>query len=201
MSGISQSSGQLVWEELLSAAEIAEWARSRKQPRKLWRVDGASQPGVYRFIFPKDKTCYVGVAGHFGRRLRDHICPRVGRRPEDATKNVYGWSVRGAIQNSLGECSLQRLKIEGDVNFCGLTINQHDLDDLFVRLLVENWAILYSEQLDGLRPRNRDIRAGIHQGTKDFLRQGRGGVNLVSPRGRKWIGNLTSGTALKGARL
>jgi hypothetical protein len=89
---------------------------------------------------------------------------------EDSAKSVSGWSVRGAIQNSLKHCYLQQLAIEGAVRICGVVLNQNDLDDLFARFLLENWAILHSERIDKLRPRNRDIPTGIHQGTKDFHR-------------------------------
>jgi hypothetical protein len=176
MKSPSQSNGQLVWQELLSPNEIEEWAVSRKQPRKLWRVDGVSRPGVYRFVFPKDRSCYIGVAGHFGRRLHDHICPRASQQSKGDTKKVYGWSVRGGIEDSLGECYLQHLTIEGAVRICGVVISQHDIDDFFARLLLENWAILHSERIDKLRPRNRDIPTGIQQGTKDFLRLAKGNV-------------------------
>src|ERR1035441_8019767 len=169
-----QSCKNLVWREILSSREIAEWAKSRKQPRKLWRIDGVSWPGVYRFVFPEDRSCYIGIANHFGTRLHDHICPRINQTSEDSAKNVSGWSVRGAIQNSLGKCYLEYLIIEGAINMCGVELNQHSFDDLFARLLLENWAIFQSEQhkeqIDNLYPRNRDIRTGIHPGTK-HLRQ------------------------------
>ena len=199
MNASSPSNGNLVWHELLSPDEMEEWAASRKQPRKLWRVDGVSQPGVYRFIFPGDKSCYVGVAGHFGERLHDHICPRISQQSEDNTETMYGWSVRGAIQNSLGQYYLQRLTIEGAVNICGVVLNQHSLDDLFARLLLENWAVLYSERFETLRPRNRDIPTGIHQSTKDFLYPAQG--NIVSPPGKEWIGNRVRPRRFERARL
>jgi hypothetical protein len=106
------------------------------------------------------------------------------RRPYE---KVYGCSVRGAIQNSLGQCYLQRLTIEGAVKICGVILNQHSLDDHFARLLLENWAILHSERFQNLRPLNRDIPTGIHQSTKDFLRLAKG--NIVNPSGIEWIGN------------
>jgi len=176
MSGPPQSNGKLVWQELLSAKEIEEWATSRKQPRKLWRTDGNSQSGVYRFIFPDDQSCYIGVAGHFGTRLRDHICPRGGQQSKGSKKVVSGWSVRGAIQNSLGKCYLQYLTIEGAVEVCGVFINQHDFDDFPARLILENWAILHSERVEKLRLLNRDIRTGMQQSTKDFFRGAKGNI-------------------------
>jgi hypothetical protein len=182
MNGPSQS-GQLVWLELLSPKEIEDWAVSRKQPRKLWRVGGISRPGVYRFVFPEDRSCYIGVAGHFGTRLRDHICARINQDSEGYTKVGYGWSVRGAIQNSLGQCYLQQLRIQGAVRICGVVLNQHSLDDLFARLLLENWVILHSERIEKLRPRNRDIPTGIQQDLKDDLRPAVGNIVKVGRHG------------------
>jgi hypothetical protein len=83
---------------------------------------------------------------------------------------VSGSFVRGAIQNSLGKCHLQYLTIEGSVDMCGVKLNQHSFEDYFSRLLLENWAIFHAERFENLRPLNRFIRTGIHQGTKDFLR-------------------------------
>jgi hypothetical protein len=183
MSGPSQPDGKLVWQELLSAKGIEEWAVSRKQPRKLWRVGGISQPGVYRLVFPEDRSCYIGVAGHFGTRLHDHICPKTNQESEHPAKNVSGWSVRGAIHNSLGKCHLQYLTIEGSVNMCGVKLNQHSFEDYFSRLLLENWAIFHAERFEELRPLNRDIVTGIHQGTKDFLRLAKGNIVKVDRRG------------------
>jgi hypothetical protein len=183
MSGPPQSDGQLVWQELLSPKEIEEWAVSRKQPRKLWRVDGVSRPGVYRFIFPEDQSCYIGVAGHFGRRLHDHICPKSNQEPNPSAKMKSGWSVRGAIQNSLGKCCLQYLTIEGSVNMCGVKLNQHSFEDYFSRLLLENWAIFHAERFEEQRPLNRDIVVGIHQGTKDLRRMGKSATEKALRRG------------------
>lgn len=183
MIGPQQSYKKLVWQKLLSPNEIAEWARSRKQPRKLWRVGGVSRPGVYRFVFPEDQSCYIGVAGHFGTRLHDHICPRINQRSEDSAQNLSGWSLRGAIQDSLGKCYLEFLTIESAVNMCGVELNQHSFDDLFARLLLESWAIFHSEQIDKLRWRNRDIRTGIHQGTKDFRRMAKSETKKALRRG------------------
>ena len=187
MSSPSQSSGKLVWQEFLSPKEIAEWAKSRKQPRKLWRVDGVSRPGVYRFIFPEDQSCYIGVGGHFGRRLHDHICPKNNQEPNFPAKVMSGWSVRGAIQNSLGKCHLQCLTLERSVNMCGVKLNQHSFEDYFARLLLENWAIFHAERIEGLRPLNRDIPTGIHQGTKDFLHLAKGNVFKAGRHGMERI--------------
>ncbi len=107
MSSPAQPNGKLVWRELLSSKEIEEWAMSREQPRKLWRVDGLSIPGVYR----------------------------------------------------------------------------HSFDDFPARLLLENWAILHSERFEKMRPRNRDIPTGIHQGTKNFFRPAKGNIAKVGRHG------------------
>ena len=100
MNGPAPSFGKLVWQELLSSKEIAEWAKSRKQPRKLWRIGDVSRPGVYRFVFPEDRSCYVGVAGHVGARLRDHVCPKVDQEPNGTAElSLDGWfAVRFRIQ-------------------------------------------------------------------------------------------------------
>jgi hypothetical protein len=184
VSSPAQPNGKLVWRELLSSKEIEEWAMSREQPRKLWRVDGVSIPGVYRFVFPEDLSCYIGVAGDFGTRLRDHICPRIDQTSQGPAKVRSGWSVRGAIQDSIGKCHLQYLAIEGAVRICGVELNQHSFDDFPARLLLENWAILHSERFEKMRPRNRDIPTGIHQGTKDFFRPAKGNIAKVGRHGK-----------------
>ena len=191
MSDSSQSSGKLDWQELLSAKEIAQWATSREQPRKLWRVGGVSRPGVYRFIFPKGSLCesssrnrssfdgpycYLGVACHFGDRLRDHICPNNSQESEDVAKNVSGRRVCDAIKKSIGKCYLEYLAIEGTINFCDIEIKQNSFNDLFARLLLENWAIFHSEQFDKYCPLNRGIRTGIQQDLKDDLRPAEGNI-------------------------
>ena len=94
-----------------------------------------------------------------------------------------GWSVRGAIHNSVGKCHLQYLTIEGSVDMCGVILNQHCFEDYFARLLLENWAIFHAERFEKLRPLNRDIVRGIHQGTKDFLRLAQGNIAKTNRRG------------------
>ena len=183
MSGPSHSDGQLVWKELLSSEEIQEWALSRKQPRKLWKVDGVSRPGVYRFVFPEDKSCYIGIAGHLGTRLQEHICPKINQKSEHAAKKVSGRRVRDAVHSSLGKCNLQCLTIQGSVNMCGVELNQYRFEDYFARLLLENWAIFHAERFEELRPLNRDIVTGIHQGTKDFLRGTSENIVRLGPDG------------------
>jgi len=191
MTAPSQTNGQLVWRELLSTKEIEEWAVSRKQPRKLWRVDDHSWPGVYRFVFPKDKPlplCYIGEACHIGRRVRDHICPTAKQQSEGTTKDSPGRRVRDAIKNSIGNCYLQYLTIEGAVKICGLELNQQSFVDLFKRRFLENWAILDSEQaskgIDKLRPLNRDIPTGIQQSLKDDLRPAEPNIVTVGRHGK-----------------
>jgi hypothetical protein len=183
MNGPTPSLGKLVWQELLSSKEIEEWAASRKQPRKLWKVDEVSRPGVYRFVFPEDRSCYIGEAGHLGTRLRDHICPRIKQKPSPSAKMESGWPVRGAIHNLLGKCHLQYLTIEGSVDMCGVILNQNSFDDYFSRLLLENWAIFHAERFEKLRPLNRFIVRGIQQGTKDFLRLAQGNIAKTDRRG------------------
>jgi hypothetical protein len=179
MTGTTPSIGKLIWLELLSSEEIAEWAKSREQPRKLWRVGDGSQPGVYRFVFPEDKppSCYIGIAGHLGKRLRDHICPTTKQQSESTIKNSSNCRVRNAIKNWLGKCYLQRLTIEGSVNICGVELNQGSLGDLFARLLLENWAILHSGRIERLSPLNYDVRLAIPQITKDVTHSAK--VNLI----------------------
>lgn len=51
------------------------------------------------------------------------------------------------------------LTIESPVNFCGLTFGPDSIptpfEDLFLRGMLENWAILASEYVDHLHPLNR----------------------------------------------
>ena len=180
MSGPLQLRVNLVWQELLTAEEIAAWSKSHKMPSKLRKVGGKSLAGVYRFIFPKVKDgtsshtpCYVGEAGHLGDRLRAHICPnrpQLRRLAEGSDNLPRVLLTRGAIQNSLGQCTLQRLTIVGSVKLCGVLLNQNSFDDPFARRLLENWAILHSEQIDDLHALNH----GIHQGSKDFRHMAKG---------------------------
>jgi hypothetical protein len=205
MTAPSQTNGQLVWRELLSTKEIEEWAVSRKQPRKLWRVDDHSWPGVYRFVFPKDKPlplCYIGEACHIGRRVRDHICPTAKQQSEGTTKDSPGRRVRDAIKNSIGSCFLQHLTIDGYAKICGLELNQERFVDLFARRLLENWAILDSEQAskgpDKLLPLNRDIPTGIQQDLKGWI--GPAKDMMVSPPGMGWVGNRAGRKRFERAR-
>jgi hypothetical protein len=78
-----------------------------------------------------------------------------------------GWQVKGAVQNSRGRFRLEILHIEGSIDLYGVTLNQHSLDNLFARRLLENWAILQAEYVERLRPLNR----GISQTGRDMHRR------------------------------
>jgi hypothetical protein len=196
MSDPSQSNGQLVWKELLSPKENEEWAVNRKQPHKLGKNGEVFQSGVYRFVFPKDRSCYVGVAEDLGRRLRCHIRPRISQKSENSAKKVFGESVRNAIKGSLGKCYLEYLKIEGAVKFYDVELKEDSIDDFVARLLLENWAILHSEQIDKLRPLNRDIPTGIQKSLKDWK-----GSAIVIPPDMEWIKNKAGRKRFERARL
>jgi hypothetical protein len=173
VSGLPQFDCKLTWRELVSADEIRAWVVGGKTPKRLGsrRVHSElADPGVYRFIFPEevDKNsshtpCYVGEGGNLGERLRDHFSLRgvQEKRKKGELVDYSGWQVRGSIQNSRGEFSLQVLKIEDSISLLGVRLNQHSFDDLFARRLLENWAILYSEQIEHLYPLNRAISQGI----------------------------------------
>ena len=163
----------------MSSDEIRAWAVDRKTPIRLGRKHLPSElayPGVYRFIFPekvdggaRHTPFYVGEGGDAGMRLRAHFAPSSDEEKRDAKGVVIleaGWQVRGSIQNSHGEFSLQVLNIEGSFNLFGVTLNQQSLDDPFARKLLENWAILSSERLDKLHRLNR----GIPSSSKRFAR-------------------------------
>ncbi len=173
----------LRWQELLSSDEILAWVLNQEAPLRL-RAELAF-PGVYRFVFPQFRDgnsahtpCYVGEGGNIGSRLRDHF-----RKEKDSNRSwnemnadglPKGWHVRGNIRNSNGEFKLQALKITGTVNLCGLILGPDTIpnpfEDSFVRKLLENWAILTSEYVDGLRPTNR---RGTPHILKDLLKQRR----------------------------
>jgi hypothetical protein len=156
----------LVWQELLSSDLILEWVRNQKMPKCIHGK--LTSPSVYRFVFKefadengRHTPCYVGEAGKIGKRLSDHFRrDDKERRDKNGTlKLKAGWGVRGAIQNSKGEFALQRLTINGPVNFGGLAFGPDTIpdpfEDSFNRRMLENWAILYSEHVDHLHPINR----------------------------------------------
>jgi hypothetical protein len=186
VSGLPQFGYKLTWRELLSSDEIRAWVADRKIPDRL-RCGGLAYPGVYRFIFPevvdsnaRHTPFYVGEGGDIGKRLKGHFAPSSNQEKRDS-KGVLilksGWQVRGNIQNSQGEFSLQILKLEGSINICGVMLNQHSLDSPFARRLIENWAILYSQKPD----KHRQLNRGASQGAKDFFRN----VRKVQAASRK----------------
>ena len=177
MNGPQQLHSNLVWQDFISPEEIAKWVENREKPNKPQLQGCISHPGVYRFIFPtatdgpsSHTSCYVGEAGDLGDRLPVYFhapCDKEKRDEDDKLILGSEWKVQGAIQNairdSMGKCSLQLLTIEGFVTFCGVTLNENDLDKMAARRILENWGILHSIN-EGLFPLNYDI----HQGTKDF---------------------------------
>ncbi len=111
--------------------------------------------------------CYVGEGGNIAERISDHLL-----RKETVTRDKKGnlvlrsgWSVRGDIQRSDSNFTLQILMIEGAQNLKGVILNQHSFDDPFARRLLENWAICSQERNDHLRVKNR----GVSQSTKNFF--------------------------------
>jgi hypothetical protein len=189
MNSLRQPGGALRWDELLSSEEIIEWMTSHRKPRRLWRRQGKSRPIVYRFIFPEfadengsHTSCYVGEGGDFGR-LSSHFSSTDSQEKRNRDGELIldkMWQVKGAVQNSRGELRLEILHIEGSIDLHGITLNQHSLDDLFARRLLENWAIFHAEYVEKLRPLNR----GISQTGKDLRR-----LLLKSQRNRASLGS------------
>jgi hypothetical protein len=174
----------LQWKELLSAAEVRSWIEQQQVPKRL--TTDLAYPGVYRFIFPEARDagaahtpCYVGEAGNSGKRLRAHFrlesqdnVPMTGPR---TLKLRAGWLVRGSLQNSRGNFSLEILAIEGPVSFCGLAFGPDSIpppfENSFLRKMLENWAILASEHVEHLWPLN--VRGTPHI-LADILKNARG---------------------------
>jgi hypothetical protein len=173
----------LHWRELLSSDEIRNWVNRQQVPKRLSTELG--HPGVYRFIFAEARDgnsahtpCYVGEAGKIGMRLLHHF------RQEGQTADQLGaqgtrrlragWYVRGSIRNSGGDFKLQVLSVEGPVNFCGLTFGPDTIpnpfENSFLRRMLENWAIVASEYVDGLQPLNR---RGTPHILRDILKEAR----------------------------
>jgi hypothetical protein len=184
MNAFRQRSGALIWEPLLSSEELKKWVLTRKKPRQLYKRGQISRPIVYRLIFTPfvdengaHTPCYVGEGGDI-QRLSNHMrldMPTSITRKYKGKTLPGGWWVRGAVRKSGGDLRLEILKIEGCVNIAGITLSQSSLDDVFARRLLENWAILYARDTEGLRPYNR----GISQSGKDLLRK------LKASRNRK----------------
>ena len=176
MSAFRQSTGALVWEPLLTPAEIKVWFQTRRRPQALRRIKGVSHPIVYRAIFRKFEDengshvpCYIGEGGDF-RRLSNHFRPdpsRMSRANRKLSELPGGWWIRGAIQNSAGDFRLEVLKIRGSINIFGVILSDQSFDDPFARRLLKNWAILYARDVEKLHPYNR----GVSQSGKDLRRK------------------------------
>lgn len=176
---------KLGWQDLFSPEEVKSWALERERPKRLQRGELAFS-GVYRFIFTKDMDgtvrqtphCYVGEAGEVGKRLCDYFIRRGVRevRNTDGTLKDYdGWQVRGEIQNSHGEFSIQLLRIEGCLDLYGVKLNTTCFDNLFARILLENWAILHAKQIEKFHVLNCGVDQGIkylqHMGSSNDARK------------------------------
>jgi hypothetical protein len=171
MTARQQSTDALIWEPLLPPAEILDWFNSRKKPQKLRRLKGISHPIVYRAVFTefidengRHTPCYIGEGGDF-RRLSSHFRP--DRDQSFRPKMGGGWRVRGHIQNSGGKFRLEILKITRPVNIGGVILSESSFDDPFARRMLENWAILYSRDVEKLRPLN----SGLSESAKDLTRK------------------------------
>ena len=155
----------LTWREPFSRDELDNWGKNHAKPRSLYGKH--SYPAVYRFVFPecgdangRHTPCYVGEAKNLSRRLGRHFKAgeEFSKNPDGKWDAPEGWRVRGAIQNSIGHFAFQVLEITGKVNFNCVTFEADTipprLDSVFIRRLLENWAILYSECADHLHPLN-----------------------------------------------
>jgi hypothetical protein len=192
MNGPHQSHNKLAWKVFLSQEEILRWVDNREKPNKPQLSGQISHPGVYRFLFPEQtdgasshKPCYVGETGDLGNRMPDYLCAIKDKEKRDEDDKLIlnsEWMVQGAIQNairdSIGRCSLQLLTIEGSVTLCEVTLNDTDLDNVFARRFLENWAILKSIG-EGFYPLN----CGLHQSTKDFWRMAKSATEKALRRG------------------
>jgi len=179
MNGPHQSRSKLDWKVFLSQDEILRWVNNREKPNKTQLSGQVSHPGVYRFIFPEQtdgasshKPCYVGETGDLGNRMPDYFCAIKDKEKRDEDDNSIlssEWKVQGAIQNairdSIGKCFLELLTVEGSVTFCGVTLNETDLEKMAARKFLENWGILHS-----INERYTPLNYDIHQATKDFQR-------------------------------
>jgi len=186
MSGPPKFPPELSWQELFSPEEVGQWALKKERPERL-RHGELAFSGVYRFIFPRDHDgtvrqtphCYVGETGDVGKRLCDYFVLRGAREVRNADgelRDYGGWPVRGEIQGSCGEFSLQILRIEGCLDLYGVKLNATCFDDPFARVLLENWAVLHAKQVE----KYHVLNCGVHEGIKYLQRMG----NTTGTRGR-----------------
>lgn len=176
MSVIVPSDLKLSWHSALSFDEVQEWIRKGQKP-KVSLESCLAKPGIYRFVWPEStdpngshRACYIGEAEDVGKRLSDHF----NLQDEDLETLPgwdldSGWQVRGANQLSSGDVIVQLLKVEGSIRIQGVLFNEHSLSDPFARRFFENWAILYSQQVDHYQVKNR----GMSQETKNFWKKAR----------------------------
>ena len=156
------SDSEFIWKDLLTRSEISEWVSNRKEPAKLGTDSGC--PGVYRFVFEKsrDGNCarrpfYVGESKNVADRIRWHFRPGnddVERDRYGKIRMQSGWRVNGNILRSNGNFELHILTIKSRVNFYDVALTQDSFNDVFRRVLIENWAIVSSRDSDGFRPLN-----------------------------------------------
>ena len=158
--------GNLRWRELLTADEIMNWLSTGIVPKRL--LEEFNRPGIYRFVFAESRdesgahtACYVGDATSLCERIPDYF-PKTNQ--PISKKLSHGWEVRGRIALAKEhlpavDFKLETLEIEGRVNFGGFTFGPElftgAYDDLFLRRMLESWAILASEYGDHLYPLNR----------------------------------------------
>jgi hypothetical protein len=169
MSGSAKLECNLVWKELLNPEEIRAWVKEHSKPVRLDKE--FDRPGVYRFVFNEASDqngsshtpCYVGETLRLCRRLPKYFRePReielwftdVGARLPSGWKLPESWRVRDRVRNSSGEFKLQLLDFQDDVVFPGFRFEMDSIEDKFessfTRRMLENWAILYSIEVDKL---------------------------------------------------
>jgi len=113
----------------------------------------------------------VGETGDVGKRLCDYFVLRGAREVRNADgelRDYGGWPVRGEIQGSRGEFSLQILRIGGCLDLYGVELNATCFNYSFARVLLENWAILYAKQVE----KYHVLNCGVDQGIKYLQRMG-----------------------------
>jgi hypothetical protein len=175
----------LSWREPFSRDELDRWAKNHMMPRSLYGKH--SYPAVYRFIFPESRDansshtpCYIGEAKNLSQRLARHFKAgeEFSKNPDGKWGAPTGWRVRGAILNSIGQFVFQVLEITGKVNFNCMTFEADTipppLHNVFIRRLLENWALLYSEWADHLHPLNSNWPrepGSLHDALKRFRKE------------------------------